>query len=274
MGRSTVSGWEDIAVVQAGEGEGLTLSRVLWGRSGGHHESLQRDTGAWAKHCSVFCLQVPQSQSVGLTGLQPCNSNGFVFTTSWGHVQRGQPVWHPELEPQILRWTLSGETWEGWAASGLASFILSTGLVCKLMPAGGSQACRGLAACLPCRDKGLFTQLHFVWFMTSQVALSRRGTSPREWEVVVTMSDHPVAACSVDFPVCPVWLGIKLGVAGIGTTVQCAVAGERRGVLMPGLTFFGSVGGKLDLHFGCQEVALQEYPSCEQGPVTHSGIEQ
>lgn len=144
--------------------------------------------------------------------------------------------------------------------SGLASFILSTGLVCKLMPAGGSQACRGLAACLSCHDKGLLTQLHFVWFMTSQVALSRRGTSPREWEVVVTLSDHPVAACSVDFPVCPVWLGIKLGVAGIGTTVQCAVAGERMGVLVPGLTFFGSVGGKLDLHFGCQEVALREYP--------------
>lgn len=41
LGRSTVSGWEDSAVVQAGEGEGLTLSRVLWGRSGGHHVSCR-----------------------------------------------------------------------------------------------------------------------------------------------------------------------------------------------------------------------------------------
>lgn len=73
---------------------------------------------------------------------------------------------------------------------------------------------------------------------------------------------------------CPVWLGIKLGVAGIGTRAQCVVGAELRAVLMLGLTFFASGAGKLDLHFDCQEVALQEWPTCEQRPVTHSGIEQ
>lgn len=188
-------------------------------------------------------------------GLQPCHSNGFVFTTSWGCVQRTASIAHrvratdPQVDPVMGK----------IGTSGLASFILSTGLVCKLMPAGGSQACRGLAACLSCRDKGLFTQLHFVWFMTSQVALSRRGTSPREWEVVVTLSDHPVAACSVDFPVCPVWLGIKLG-AGIGTTVQCAVAGERRGVLVSGLTFFWQCRGKIGFTFRLSGSGLAGVP--------------
>lgn len=73
--------------------------------------------------------------------------------------------------------------------------------------------------------------------MTSQVALSRRGTSPGEWEVVVNdMSDYPGGSLFfflglfLDFLVYPVWFGIKLGVAGIGTTAQCVVGGERRGL--------------------------------------------
>lgn len=74
-----------------------------------------------------------------------------------------------------------------------------------------------------------------------------------------------MAVCSVDFLVCPVWLGIKLGVAGIGTTAQCVAGGERRGL---------AAEGKLDLLFACEEVALLECLTCEQTPVSPSCLEQ
>lgn len=180
----------------------MISGRVPWGRNGGYHRQLPgegyRCTGPALVPGCCGMSSVSRSHRAGLLaspGLPPCNSKGFVFITSWGHVQRTASMGprvrsrDPSVDP--VRENLGG----------MGS--LRAWLVCKLILAGGSRACRGLVACLSSCDKGLFTQLHFVWFMTSQVALSRRGTSLREWEVVVNnMSDHPVAACSVGFPVC------------------------------------------------------------------------
>lgn len=163
----------------------------------------------WQEVCPAAKLQ--RTILLASPGLQPCNSKVFVFPTSWGHVQRtanmgpGVRSRDPHVNPgffQLKFWTCM-----------------------QAHSSGRSRACKALAACLSCRDKGLFTQLHFVWFVTSQVALSRRGTSPGEWEVVVNdMSDYPGGSLFFcGFPCVPsvVWDKVGGGRDGNNSTVCC-----------------------------------------------------